>query len=65
MHNDTFSPPASEAVAHDLRWQEWQVKHARSNRSAARNSRIVAVIVLGAAAVWVLMELLASPAFAG
>lgn len=57
-------PTIHERDDHDARWEDWQIRNASRSRRDARNSRVVAAVLLGAAAAWVLVELLSSPAFA-
>ena len=50
--------------ADDARWEEWRLKSAGISRRDERKSRIAGVLLVAGAAVWVLIELMSSPAFA-
>jgi hypothetical protein len=45
------------------RWRRWQIGYARSNRRSAIYARIAFTVVLTAAAVWLALQLMASPAW--
>jgi hypothetical protein len=48
---------------HAEHWRQWQLGNARSNRKAATAARIGFAIILTAAAAWLGLQLLSSPAW--
>jgi hypothetical protein len=60
MSITTTTPREDE---HAERWRQWQLGNARSNRTAATWARIGFAVILTAAAVWLGLQLLASPAW--
>jgi len=48
---------------HGETWRQWQIGNAKSNRRASIQARVGLAILLTGAAVWLALQLLASPAW--
>lgn len=60
MSITTIAPREDE---HAESWRRWQLGNVKSNRRAATRARIVFAFVLTAAAAWLGLQLLSSPAW--
>ena len=59
----SITTTAQREDGHADPWQQWQLGNAKSNRRAAAQARIAFAIILTAAAAWLALQLLASPAW--
>jgi len=57
----TTTAPGEDQYAET--WRLWQLANAKSSRSAAIQARIVFAVILTAAAAWLGLQLLSSPAW--
>jgi hypothetical protein len=46
------------------RWRKWQLANGKSNRRSSIQARVAIALVLTAAAVWLALQLVSSPAWA-
>jgi hypothetical protein len=59
----SLAPTTPHEDEHAEHWRQWQLASARSNRQAATWARIGFAIILTAAAAWLGLQLLTSPAW--
>ncbi len=60
MTSTTTTPLEDE---HAARWRQWQLANTKSNRKAATWARVGFAVILTAAAAWLGLQLMASPAW--